>query len=133
MKADRLHPLLPRETPPWSKLYKGRAAVERESGRLKNDWALSPLRVRGLDRVRLHADLTLGARGNAPHPTRGVTLAAIPSNALEAHASPHAVSDCRPCGFRFKGGVPHLPDHSERSPPLRIVFPPGATGKREFR
>jgi hypothetical protein len=41
------------------KLYKGRAAVEREFGRLKNEWALLPLRVRGLDRVRLHADLTI--------------------------------------------------------------------------
>ncbi|MEA2451202.1 MAG: hypothetical protein QOG63_3134 [Thermoleophilaceae bacterium] len=59
MKADRLHPLLPRETPRWGKLYKSRGAVEREFGRLKNDWALSPLRVRGLDRVQLHADLTI--------------------------------------------------------------------------
>src|SRR5207248_681654 len=62
VKVDRLHPLLPRETPRWSKLYKGRAAVEREFGRLKNDWALAPLRVRGVDRVRLHADLTILAK-----------------------------------------------------------------------
>jgi hypothetical protein len=62
IKADRLHPLLPRETPRWGKLYKGRAAVEREFGRLKNDWALAPLRVRGLDRVRLHTDLTILAK-----------------------------------------------------------------------
>jgi hypothetical protein len=34
-------------------------AVEREFGRLKNEWAMSPLRVRGLDRVRPHADLTI--------------------------------------------------------------------------
>ena len=26
----RLHPLIPRETPRWHKLYKGRASVERE-------------------------------------------------------------------------------------------------------
>jgi hypothetical protein len=39
-------------------LYRSRGAVAREFGRLKNDWALAPLRVRGLDRVRLHADLT---------------------------------------------------------------------------
>jgi hypothetical protein len=32
VKADGLHPLLPRKTPRWSKLYKGRAAVEREFG-----------------------------------------------------------------------------------------------------
>jgi hypothetical protein len=61
VKADRLHPLLPRETPRFRKLYKGRAAVEREFGRLKNDWALAPLRVRG-HRVRLHADLTILAK-----------------------------------------------------------------------
>jgi hypothetical protein len=35
--------------------YKGRASVEREFGRLKNEWALLPLRVRGLERVKLHA------------------------------------------------------------------------------
>lgn len=62
VKADRLHPLLPRETPRWRKLYKGRAAVEREFGRLKNEWALLPLRVRGIERVRLHADLTVLAK-----------------------------------------------------------------------
>jgi hypothetical protein len=57
--ADRLHPLVPRETKRWKGLYRGRGAVEREFGRLKNEWGLKPLRVRGLDRVRLHADLTI--------------------------------------------------------------------------
>jgi len=41
------------------KLYSSRGAVEREFGRLKHERALLPLRVRGLDRVRLHADLTI--------------------------------------------------------------------------
>ena len=59
VKADRLHPLIPRETLRWKKLYRGRAAVEREFGRLKNEWALTPLRVRRIERVRLHADLTI--------------------------------------------------------------------------
>jgi hypothetical protein len=36
----------------------GRARVRR----LKREWAMLPLRVRGLDRVRLHADLTILAR-----------------------------------------------------------------------
>jgi hypothetical protein len=36
--------------------------VEREFGRLKNEWALLPLRVRGLERVKLHADLTILAK-----------------------------------------------------------------------
>ena len=62
IKADRLHPLIPRETLRWRKLYRSRGAVEREFGRLKNEWALLPLRVRGLDRVRLHADLTILAQ-----------------------------------------------------------------------
>ncbi len=39
-----------------------RSAVEREFGRLKNEWALAPLRVRGLERVQLHADLTILAK-----------------------------------------------------------------------
>ena len=51
VKADRLHPLVPRESKRWKSLYRGRAAVEREFGRLKNEWALLPLRVRGLERV----------------------------------------------------------------------------------
>jgi len=36
--------------------------VEREFGRLKNEWALAPLRVRRIERVRLHADLTILAK-----------------------------------------------------------------------
>jgi hypothetical protein len=58
-KASRLHPLIPRETERWKAAYRKRAAVEREFGRLKNEWGLKPLRVRGLERVRLHADLTV--------------------------------------------------------------------------
>lgn len=59
VKGDRLHPLIPRETPRWKGLYKRRASVEREFGRLKNEWALAPLRVRRIERVKLHADLTI--------------------------------------------------------------------------
>jgi len=36
--------------------------VEREFGRLKHEWALLPLRVRGIARVRLHVDLTILAK-----------------------------------------------------------------------
>jgi transposase len=57
-----VHPLIPRETPRWQALYRRRAAVEREFGRLKNEWSLSPLRVRGIGRVRVHADLTILAK-----------------------------------------------------------------------
>jgi IS5 family transposase len=57
--ASRLHPLIPRSSKRWKAAYRKRAAVEREFGRLKHSWGLGPLRVRGLDRVRLHADLTI--------------------------------------------------------------------------
>jgi hypothetical protein len=53
---------IPYGSPEWKRLYKGRAAAEREFGRLKNDYGLAPLRVRGLDRVQLHANLTILAR-----------------------------------------------------------------------
>ncbi len=77
VKADRLHPLIPRETERSRKLYRSRGAVEREFGRLKHEWALLPLRVRGLERVRLHADLTVLAKlACALAKTRAVPLAA---------------------------------------------------------
>jgi hypothetical protein len=62
VKADRLHPLIPRETLRWKALYRRRASVERAFGRLKNEWALAPLRVRRIERVRLHANLTVLAQ-----------------------------------------------------------------------
>jgi hypothetical protein len=36
--------------------------MEREFGRLKHEWSLLPLRVRGIGQVRLHADLTILAK-----------------------------------------------------------------------
>ena len=60
--ASRLHTLIPRGTDRWKKLYRMRGAVERENGRLKHEWGLLPLRVRRLERVQLHADLTILAR-----------------------------------------------------------------------
>jgi len=77
IKADRLRPLVPRETKRWKSLYRGRASVEREFGRLKHEWALLPLRVRGIERVRLHADLTILAK-LACALARGAPLAAGP-------------------------------------------------------
>ncbi|MBA2536264.1 MAG: transposase, partial [Actinobacteria bacterium] len=62
IKASRLRPLVPRESKRWGDLYRGRSAVEREFGRLKNEYGLAPLRVRGIERVALHAVLTMLAR-----------------------------------------------------------------------
>jgi hypothetical protein len=53
---------LPRKSDEWKRLYRGRSAVEREFGRLKHHYALAMLRVRGIERVRLHADLTILGR-----------------------------------------------------------------------
>ena len=58
-KASRLQPLVPRDSKRFGDLYRGRGAVERAFGRLKNEFGLKPLRVRGLERVALHADLTV--------------------------------------------------------------------------
>lgn len=70
-------PADPARDAPLSQALPGRAAVEREFGRLKDDWALAPLRVRGLDRVRLHADLTILAEpACALSRTRAVPVAA---------------------------------------------------------
>jgi transposase len=61
----------------WKRLYRRRAAVEREFGRLKHDYGLAPLRVRGLARVQLHADLTILARlAQALIRARAIPLAA---------------------------------------------------------
>jgi transposase len=62
IKANRLHPLIPRETLRFKGLYRRRASVERAFGRLKHEWGLTPLRVRRLERVQLHADLTILAQ-----------------------------------------------------------------------
>jgi Transposase DDE domain/Transposase domain (DUF772) len=55
----RLHPRIPRDSERFGALYRARSAIEREFGRLKHEWAMLPLRVRGLQRVRLHVDLTI--------------------------------------------------------------------------
>jgi hypothetical protein len=77
IKADRRNPLIPHETKRFGDLYCGRSAVEREFGRLKNEYGLTPLRVRGLERVQLHADLVMLARlSQALARARAVPLAA---------------------------------------------------------
>jgi hypothetical protein len=75
--GGRLFPRIPRHSQRFRDLYRGRASVEREFGRLKHDYGLAPLRVRGLERVQLHADLVmLGRLGQALARARAVPLAA---------------------------------------------------------
>ena len=77
VKADRLHTLVPRSTDRWKALYRQRGCVERGFGRLKNEWAMLPLRVRRIERVRLHVDLTILAQlATALAKARAVPLAA---------------------------------------------------------
>lgn len=77
VKASRLHPLIPRNSKRFGDLYRGRSAVEREFGRLKHEWGLGPLRVRGIEKVQLHADLVILARlASALARARAVPLAA---------------------------------------------------------
>ena len=53
---------IPRKSDEWRGLYRRRSCVEREFGRLKHHYGLAILRVRGIERVRLHADLTIMGR-----------------------------------------------------------------------
>lgn len=79
IRKGRAIPLtpIPYGTAEWKHLYKGRAAVEREFGRLKHEYGLAPLRPRGIARVRIPVDLTMLARlGQALTRVRSLALAA---------------------------------------------------------
>jgi len=69
--------MIPHETLRWKGLYRGRASVERSFGRLKENWALAPLRVRRIEHVKPNADLTILSQLTvALNQTRAVALAA---------------------------------------------------------
>jgi len=75
--GGRLFPRIPRHTQRFRDLYRRRVAVERAFGDLKHGYGLAPLRVRGLAKVQLHADLTMLARlSQALARARAVPLAA---------------------------------------------------------
>ena len=79
LRTGRPIPLtpIPYGSDEWKRLYRGRAAVEREFGRLKNEYGLTPLRTRGLARVRRQADLVMIARlGQALVRARAARVAA---------------------------------------------------------
>ena len=64
LRKGRTQPETPikRGTDQWASLYRRRTSVEREFGRLKHEYGLAFLRVRGISRVRLHADLAMLGR-----------------------------------------------------------------------
>ena len=62
IKGARLSRFLPRDTDHWKTLYKGRGSVERAFSQLKGEWAMLPLKIRGLAKVALHVDLTILAK-----------------------------------------------------------------------
>ena len=62
MNSGHREASIPRKSDEWRSLYRRRSAVEREFGRLKHTYGLAFLRVRGIERVRLHADLTILAK-----------------------------------------------------------------------
>ena len=66
-----------RKSDEWRSLYRRRSAVECEFGRLKHQVGLAFLRVRGIERVRLHAELVmLGPLSLALAQARAVPVAA---------------------------------------------------------
>jgi hypothetical protein len=72
-------------------------AVEREFAFLKRDHALAALRVRGIERVQLHADLTILARlAQALSRTREVALAARSVGRGRSFRSQHRPVIARP-------------------------------------
>ncbi len=75
LRKGRVQPETPikRGTDEWATLYRRRTSVEREFGRLKHQYGLAFLRVRGIERIRLHADLVILARlGQALGRTRAI-------------------------------------------------------------
>jgi hypothetical protein len=94
-KTSRLHPLIPRDSKRFGDLYRGRSAVEREFGRLKHEWGLGPLRVHGIEKVQLHADLVILARlasalASASRSARGLSIQSLSSGRRRQHGGNQA-------------------------------------------
>ena len=99
--GGRLFPRIPRHTQRFRDLYRGRAAVEREFGRLKHDYGLAPLRVRGLERVQLHADLTMLGR-------LGLALSRARRSAARRIASPRVTAPDASRGTKTCAAAPYI-------------------------
>jgi hypothetical protein len=79
LRKGRAVPLLPISygSTEWKRLYRGRQAVERAFAELKQHYGFAPLRVRGLERVNLHADLVMISRlSQALNRARALAIAA---------------------------------------------------------
>jgi hypothetical protein len=75
--GGRFVPRIPRHTQRWRNLSGAARPLSASLGGLKHDYGLAPLRVRGLERVSLHADLVMPARlSQALARARAVPLAA---------------------------------------------------------
>jgi len=58
----RKHTLIPRRSRKFRKLYDKRTSVERAFSTLKNQYLLDTLRVQGIEKVRLHVNLSIFTR-----------------------------------------------------------------------
>jgi hypothetical protein len=111
IRAERLHPLIPRQTPRWWMLYNGRTAGRARVWATKErvvaaTGSLLPLCVRGLERVALHADLcTLVKLACALARARAVALAWSPlyNKLLAPQSKPVRLGPSpRPCVTHFR-------------------------------
>src|SRR5439155_16408256 len=113
--------LVPRETKRWRDLYRGRAAVEREFGRLKHEYGLARLRVRGLAKVQLHADLTMLARLSQALARARVVPLAVRDLSLSPHCPLGDALDVYLCREDVGGFIEEVRgDDPELAKPLRI-------------
>lgn len=116
LRKGRVQPETPikRSTPEWAALYRRRTSVEREFGRLKHEYGLAFLRLRGIERVRLHADLTMLGR---------LSLAVARAQAVPLAAA-------YPLFSPLMDGLQNDPTHPAFSPrpPLWLSLAKGAIG-----
>ena len=100
LRKGRIQPETPikRGTPERADLYRRSTSGEREFPRLSHDSGLAFLRVRGLQRVRLHADLMmLGRLSLALARARAAPLPRSHGAAL----ADHGVGSARPRAWRI--------------------------------
>jgi Transposase DDE domain len=124
-EPGRTNARIPRASDEWKRLNRRRSAVEREFGNLKHNFGLATLRVRGLARVALHADLCILARLGRPYRSRCESSRQQEPMNREGRTRPMSKARIRDAPFRvsFPGpftrhevvvdgwSVPHLHAH----------------------